>query len=89
MLKTDGELVRQVLQGQRTACDDLVRRWSARILAFCHARVSNHHAAEDLAQEALLRGLRQRGALIVEATPESLASGVVDRYLEVKERGLI
>jgi RNA polymerase sigma-70 factor (ECF subfamily) len=63
MLKTDGELVRQVLQGQRTACDDLVRRWSARILAFCHARVSNHHAAEDLAQEALLRGLRSLGTL--------------------------
>lgn len=58
MVKTDGELVRQVLEGERTACDDLVRRWSARILAFCHARVGNHHAAEDLAQEALLRGLR-------------------------------
>jgi len=57
-LKTDGELVRQVLQGQRTACDELVRRWSARVLAFCHARVGNHHTAEDLAQESLLRGLR-------------------------------
>jgi RNA polymerase sigma-70 factor (ECF subfamily) len=57
-LKTDGELVRQVLEGERTACDDLVRRWSARILAFCHSRVGNHHAAEDLAQESLLRGLR-------------------------------
>jgi RNA polymerase sigma-70 factor (ECF subfamily) len=63
-LKTDGELVRQVLAGERcaesvrSAEGDLVRRWSARILAFCHARVGNHHAAEDLAQEALLRGLR-------------------------------
>ena len=57
-MKTDGELVRQVLQGQRTAEGELVRRWSARILAFCHARVGNHHAAEDLAQESLLRGLR-------------------------------
>src|SRR5687767_6388937 len=58
MLKTDGELVRQILEGQRTACDDLVHRWSARILAFCHARVGNYHLAEDLAQESLLRGLR-------------------------------
>jgi RNA polymerase sigma-70 factor (ECF subfamily) len=58
MLKTDGELVRQVLEGERRAEGDLVRRWSARILAFCHARVGNHHAAEDLAQESLLRGLR-------------------------------
>ena len=63
MLKTDGELVRQVLQGQRMAEGDLVRRWSARILAFCHARVGNHHAAEDLAQEALLRGLRSLKSL--------------------------
>lgn len=48
-------------------------------------------AAQELIgrREALLRGLRQRGALIVEATPESLAAGVVDRYLEVKERGLV
>jgi RNA polymerase sigma-70 factor (ECF subfamily) len=57
-LKTDGELVRLALAGERRACEDLVRRWSARILAFCHARVGNYHAAEDLAQESLLRGLR-------------------------------
>lgn len=57
-MKTDGELVQLVLHGEHTACDELVRRWAARLLAFCHARVGNHHAAEDLAQEALLRGLR-------------------------------
>ena len=48
-------------------------------------------AAQEMVdrREVLLRGLRQRGALIVEATPESIAGGVVDRYLEVKERGLV
>jgi uncharacterized protein (DUF58 family) len=40
-------------------------------------------------RDVLLHRLRQRGALIVEAPPEALAGGVVDRYLEVKERGLI
>jgi uncharacterized protein (DUF58 family) len=40
-------------------------------------------------REALLRGLRHRGALILESTPEGLSGGLVDRYLEVKERGLI
>lgn len=40
-------------------------------------------------REALLRGLRQRGALVVETSPAALAGGVVDRYLEAKERGLI
>lgn len=55
---SDGELVRQALQGDCTAREELVRRWSARLLAFCHVRVGNHHLAEDLAQESLLRGMR-------------------------------
>jgi RNA polymerase sigma-70 factor, ECF subfamily len=55
---TDGNLVRQALAGDRPAREELVCRWSARVLAFCHARVADRHVAEDLAQEALLRGLR-------------------------------
>src|SRR5262245_48958205 len=58
MLTTDGELVRQACADDGTARDELARRWSARVLAFCHARVGNRHLAEDLAQESLLRGLR-------------------------------
>lgn len=53
---TDEQLVRQALTGQRSAYAELVRRWSASVLAVCHARVRCWHAAEDLAQEALLRG---------------------------------
>src|SRR5262245_23702529 len=55
---TDGELVRHACCGDRTACESLVHRWSARVLAVCHARVVNRHVAEDLAQESLFRGLR-------------------------------
>jgi uncharacterized protein (DUF58 family) len=40
-------------------------------------------------RDALLHGLRQRGALVVETSPEELSGGLVDRYLEVKERGLL
>lgn len=40
-------------------------------------------------REALLHGLKQRGALVVEMSPEALSAGLVDRYLEVKERGLL
>ena len=40
-------------------------------------------------REALLHALRQRGALVLEASSEELSAGVVDRYLESKERGLI
>ncbi|HEX5443494.1 MAG TPA: RNA polymerase sigma factor [Pirellulales bacterium] len=65
---TDGELVRQTLAGRGSAYEELVRRWSARILAFCHAKVRSASAAEDLAQEALLRGYR---ALSTLTEPES------------------
>lgn len=65
---TDGELVRQTLAGDGAAYEELVRRWSARILAFCHAKVRSGPAAEDLAQEALLRGYRGLSSL---AEPES------------------
>jgi RNA polymerase sigma-70 factor, ECF subfamily len=60
---TDGELVRQAVGGDRSAGDALVDRWAARVLAFCHARTADRHAAEDLAQEALLRGLRSLNTL--------------------------
>ena len=40
-------------------------------------------------REVLLRGLRQHGALVLEVSPSELSSGLVDRYLEVKERGLL
>jgi uncharacterized protein (DUF58 family) len=47
-------------------------------------------AQETLARrDALLHGLRQRGALVVETSPDELSAGLVDRYLEVKERGLL
>jgi RNA polymerase sigma-70 factor, ECF subfamily len=68
---TDAELVRQSLAGVRTATDELVDRWAARVLAFCHTRVADAHVAEDLAQEALLRGLRSLGSL---ESPEKFGS---------------
>ena len=40
-------------------------------------------------RDALLLGLRNRGALVVEAEPFALGAGVVERYLEAKDRALI
>jgi uncharacterized protein (DUF58 family) len=40
-------------------------------------------------RDALLHGLKQRGALVTEMSPAALSEGLVDRYLEVKERGLL
>src|SRR5688572_17147262 len=64
---TDGELVRQTLDGASCAYEALVRRYAPRIVGVCHARVGRAAAAEDLAQETLLRGLR---ALPTLAEPE-------------------
>src|SRR5437868_4777730 len=55
---SDAELVGQALAGERRAYEQLVRRWSPRVLAVCHSRIGRADAAEDLAQETLLRGLR-------------------------------
>jgi RNA polymerase sigma factor (sigma-70 family) len=55
---TDGELVRQALAGRAPAFEELVRRWAGRVTALCHARAGRADAAEDLAQETLLRAFR-------------------------------
>jgi RNA polymerase sigma-70 factor (ECF subfamily) len=64
---TDGELVRQTLDGAASAYEALVRRWATRVVAVCHSRVGRAAAAEDLAQETLLRGFK---ALPTLAEPE-------------------
>jgi RNA polymerase sigma-70 factor (ECF subfamily) len=64
---TDGQLVRQTLDGATSAYEALVRRWAARVMGVCHARVGRAAAAEDLAQETLLRGFK---ALPTLAEPE-------------------
>jgi RNA polymerase sigma-70 factor (ECF subfamily) len=60
---SDAQLVREVLAGRVQSYDPLVRRWAARVLAVCHARVGRSDAAEDLAQETLLRGFRALATL--------------------------
>jgi RNA polymerase sigma-70 factor (ECF subfamily) len=59
----DSDLVREAQGGERRAYEELVRRWSARVLAVCHAKIRSAHIAEEVAQEALLRGLRSLGTL--------------------------
>ena len=38
-MSTDSELVRLAQGGQAAAREELLRRWSARVLAVCHAKV--------------------------------------------------
>jgi RNA polymerase sigma-70 factor (ECF subfamily) len=51
------QLIRGSLAGDRSASEQLIRGHSKRVLAVCLAVVGNVHDAEDVAQEALLRGL--------------------------------
>jgi uncharacterized protein (DUF58 family) len=48
-------------------------------------------AAQELLdrRERLLRRLQERGAMTLETHPESLAGSVLNRYLEVKEQGIL
>lgn len=59
----EAELVRQAMAGKGAAYEQLVRQWAARVLALCHARVGRADVAEDLCQEALMRGWRALGTL--------------------------
>jgi RNA polymerase sigma-70 factor (ECF subfamily) len=52
----DAELVREVLQGNFAATDELVRRYTARVAACCRAYVPRPHDVDDLVQETFLRG---------------------------------
>lgn len=63
---SDGELVRRVVAGDTAAYGTLARRWFYRILAFCQSRLVTHdiHAAEDLAQEVLIRGFSDLRTLV-------------------------
>jgi RNA polymerase sigma-70 factor (ECF subfamily) len=87
---SDGELVRLTLAGQTQAYEELVRRWAGRVTALCHARVGRAGAAEDMAQETLLRGFRSLRSL---ADPDKFGpwlSGIAVRacldWLKAKER---
>ena len=59
----DGRLVRRTLSGRGEAYAELVRRWTHRVLALCHALVRNRSVAEDLTQEAFVRAYIGLGSL--------------------------
>ena len=60
---SDAELVREAGNGRPDAYGELARRWSARVMAVCHARVRCQSTAADLTQETLLRGYRDLATL--------------------------
>ena len=65
--RSDDDLVREVLTGNREAYADLVRRYERQVHAVVWAIVRNHQIAEDMAQEAFIKAygklatLREQG----------------------------
>lgn len=87
---SDGELVRQTLNGDRDAYGELIHRHTPRLLAVCHARVRRPDMAEELAQESLYRAYK---ALPTLQEPEKFggwAAGIATRvcldWLKAAER---
>lgn len=60
---TDGELVRRAQAGQSEALTELVHRWAGKVLALCHVQLRRPEAAQDLAQETLLKGIKNLSTL--------------------------
>ncbi len=56
---SEAEWVQKAQAGDAAARTELVRRWAGRAFALCRARIRCADAAEDLAQETLLRALRE------------------------------
>lgn len=59
----DADLVSLAIGGQRSATEQLVRRWSGRLTGYLRGRVASPEVAEDLAQEVLLRALKSLPSL--------------------------
>lgn len=78
-MSSDSELVRSAQAGEPSAREELARRWSARVLALCHARVRSAHTAEELTQEALLRGMRSLASLAEPAKFGPWLCGIASR----------
>jgi RNA polymerase sigma-70 factor (ECF subfamily) len=56
MLKTDGQLVELTLKGDLTAYPELVGRYMNALYAFGYQMSGDFHLAQDIAQEALIKG---------------------------------
>lgn len=90
---SDAELVRQTLAGRPHAYEELVRRWAGRVTALCHAKLGCASAADDVAQEALLRAYRALPSL---AEPDKfgawlcrIAQHACLNVLKSKQRGQV
>jgi len=89
---TDEELVVRARSGETRALAELMNRWAPRALALCHVH-ANRQAAPDLAQDSLLRAIRNLSQLKEPDHFGAWLRGIVKRvcfdWLQAKRRSMI
>lgn len=72
-MKTDGQLIEQVLMGDRTAYSELADRYLHVLFALGYHMTGDFHLAQDIAQEAILKGYNKLSTL---KDPEKFGSWI-------------
>jgi RNA polymerase sigma-70 factor (ECF subfamily) len=89
--RSDAELVREALQGDAQAYGELVNSHSGRVYSIAYSVVSDFQAAQDIAQEAFVRGYSSLGQLKSAgkfgAWLDSIARNLARRALQKRRRG--
>ena len=62
-MQTDAELVEAVLRGDRPSFAMLVQRHERAVMAAAMGILQDHHAAQDVAQDAFVSAYQQLGSL--------------------------
>lgn len=62
-MRSDTELVKAALEGQKKAFASLVSRYEVVVLAVALGVLGNHHSAQDAAQDAFLKAFEKLGTL--------------------------
>lgn len=62
-MRSDAEVIRAVLEGDREAFGDLVARYQRTVWAVCWGILGDAHLAQDAAQDVFLAAFRQLGSL--------------------------
>ena len=57
--RDDAELVRLTVAGDREAYAELVRKYASRIYAVCFAMLHDADDSQDIAQDAMLKGMEK------------------------------
>jgi len=87
--KNEKELVEQARAGDPDAFGELVRRHRAKAFGIAHSLTQDHHLAEDIVQEALVRAFLHLGSLVDAARFSPWLTKIIrnEAYMKVRRGG--